>query len=80
MRFGFDILVLLLLVACFACKVVVADDEDEGVTPKIVGGDRAMNGEYPFFVLWNGCGASLIHPDIALSAGHVSYIRSFFLI
>lgn len=29
---------------------------------RIVGGDDADVGEYPFFVSWGGCGASLIHP------------------
>jgi hypothetical protein len=28
---------------------------------KIVGGKEADIGEYPFFVEWDGCGASLIH-------------------
>lgn len=29
---------------------------------RIVGGADADVGEYPFFVEWAGCGASLIHP------------------
>jgi secreted trypsin-like serine protease len=28
---------------------------------RIVGGQNAGIGEYPFFVEWDGCGASLIH-------------------
>jgi secreted trypsin-like serine protease len=37
---------------------------------RIVGGTQATPGEYPFFVEWSGCGASLIHDDIILSAAH----------
>eukprot|EP00980_Cylindrotheca_fusiformis_P031118 scaffold25830_cov162-Cylindrotheca_fusiformis.AAC.19 len=37
---------------------------------RIIGGDEAPPGQYPFFVQWNGCGASLIHEDIVLTAAH----------
>lgn len=37
--------------------------------PRIVGGTAAAAGQYPFFVNWNGCGATLIYPDIIISAG-----------
>jgi secreted trypsin-like serine protease len=43
---------------------------------RIVGGTQATPGEYPFFVQWGGCGASLIHEDIILSATHCNQIGS----
>lgn len=42
------------------------------VIPKVVGGTAAGAQEYPFFSRWGGCGATLIHNDIGLSAAHVS--------
>ena len=39
---------------------------------RIVGGADADPGEFPFFVQWSGCGASLVWKDIVLSAAHVS--------
>jgi hypothetical protein len=39
-------------------------------TPRIVGGTDTSN--VPYFILWGGCGATLIHNDIALSAAHCS--------
>lgn len=38
----------------------------------MVGGSNASASKYPFFVSWGGCGATLIHNDIALSAAHCS--------
>jgi len=32
---------------------------------RIVGGSDADDGKYPFFVEWDGCGASLIHSGTA---------------
>ncbi|KAI2508047.1 peptidase [Fragilaria crotonensis] len=43
---------------------------------RIVGGVDAEIGRYPFFVEWEGCGASLIHKDIILSAAHCAGIES----
>lgn len=43
---------------------------------RIVGGSQASAGSYPFFVKWNGCGASLIHEDILLTAAHCSGISN----
>ena len=37
---------------------------------KLVGGNDASKGEYPFFAHWDGCGASVIHDDLVLSAAH----------
>ncbi|GKY97987.1 hypothetical protein MPSEU_000756800 [Mayamaea pseudoterrestris] len=36
----------------------------------IVGGTLAAQGDFPSFVLGNGCGGNLIHTDIVLSAAH----------
>ena len=49
---------------------------------RIVGGNNAMPGEYPWFVSWGGCGASLIHDDIVLSAAHceVSWASDFVVV
>lgn len=45
-----------------------ADDENES---RIVGGRAAAPGAFPFFVQWSrGCGGSLIHSDLVLSAAH----------
>jgi secreted trypsin-like serine protease len=38
---------------------------------RIVGGSAAPLGEYPSFAWWDqGCGATLVHEDIALTAAH----------
>lgn len=57
-------------------SVVLSNDEGTflpsdpvGASPRIVGGDDASK-SYPYFILWSGCGASLIHNDIALTAAH----------
>ena len=42
---------------------------------RVVGGSQTEDDEFPFFILWGGCGASLIHGDIALSAAHVSCVQ-----
>jgi len=42
--------------------------ETTGTTP--VGAVVAGEKEFPFFVDWGGCGGSLIHEDIVLSAAH----------
>jgi len=40
------------------------------IESKIVGGTNAPFDAYPFFVSWNGCGASLVASDVILSAAH----------
>ena len=46
-------------------------EERRAQTSRIVGGNQATKGEYPYFVQWmRGCGASLIHADIVLTAAH----------
>jgi hypothetical protein len=52
------------------------DDEDDPEA-RIVGGNAASRGEYKFFAKWSGCGASLIAPDILLTAAHVSILFCF---
>ena len=42
---------------------------------RIIGGNDAPSGRYPFFVQWHGCGASLIHEDIILTAAHCAPIE-----
>lgn len=38
-----------------------ASYDDTSENTRIVGGDDADIGKYPFFVGWEGCGAALIH-------------------
>jgi len=45
-------------------------DANNVFTPQIFGGDRASRGEYGFYVQCDGCGATLIAPDMILSAAH----------
>ena len=66
--------ILLLLIV--ACKAGHFDDDDvlnddDILDGRIVGGEDAEPGEFPFFVKWRGCGASLIWKDILLTAAHV---------
>jgi secreted trypsin-like serine protease len=62
------------LVALFSVIILIAKGQDVDV--RIVGGTAARSDDYPFFVFWEGCGGTLIHGDIALTAAHVR--RSFF--
>jgi secreted trypsin-like serine protease len=54
----------------------VASDGEENpfgdLDSRIVGGQNAEPGEFPYFVQWKGCGASLIWEDMLLTAAHVS--------
>jgi secreted trypsin-like serine protease len=38
--------------------------------PRIVGGEAALPGEFPYFVQGNGCGGSLVAADVVLTAAH----------
>lgn len=40
------------------------------IVANIFGGNTAEEGDFPYFVQLNGCGASLIAPDIVLTAAH----------
>ena len=42
----------------------------ESWSSRIVGGTNAAAGEYPYMVLGDLCGASLVAPDVVLSAAH----------
>lgn len=83
-RFGVEqmkVLFLSLLVA-LGCESGIASEHNEGRhqlravdqdrqwEPRIVGGQDASKGEFPFFVQGEGCGASLIWKDIVLCASH----------
>jgi hypothetical protein len=47
----------------------------EELESRVVGGTDASPGQYKYFASWaGGCGASLIHDDILLTAAHVRYI------
>jgi len=48
-----------------------SNDINRDLGGRIVGGTQANFGEFPYFVEWDtGCGASLIHSDIILTAAH----------
>ena len=47
-----------------------ANPKNTGQQGRIIGGIRAKKDEFPYFVDWDGCGGSLIHSDIVLSAAH----------
>ena len=41
---------------------------------RIIGGEVATEGEFPFFVDFGGCGASLIYEDIVVTAAHCAIV------
>jgi secreted trypsin-like serine protease len=54
-----------------AATQAVADPPPDPVTPQVVGGTRAAQGEFPFMVrLSMGCGGALYTPQIVLTAAH----------
>jgi len=61
---------LLLVVATTMASVVFAEPVKKDDPGKIVGGDDAAIGDYPYFVVMGGCGGALIAPDIVLTAAH----------
>lgn len=58
--------------------LVLEDNDDEFVATtthipaqsRIVGGTNTQVDEYPFFVSWAGCGASVVARDVILTAAH----------
>jgi secreted trypsin-like serine protease len=46
------------------------DDDDLNPLPRIVGGQIALNADFPWYVQGYGCGGALIWPDVVLSAAH----------
>jgi trypsin len=46
------------------------EQEEDATEPRIVGGDVAPPGRYPFFVQGQGCGATLVASDVVLTAAH----------
>jgi len=66
---------LLLVVATTMASVVFAEPVKKGDPGKIIGGDDAAIGDYPYFVVMGNCGGALIAPDIVLTAAHCkSYV------
>jgi secreted trypsin-like serine protease len=53
-----------------------ANNSTKVAQPRIIGGNTADEGKYPFFAQWSGCGASLIHGDILLTAAHCAALSS----
>lgn len=54
-------------------EILVEEKEDEnlgGMITRIVGGDDADPGEYPYYAQMGGCGGTLIAPNVLLSAAH----------
>ncbi|CAJ1958914.1 unnamed protein product [Cylindrotheca closterium] len=72
----FCLLSMLFIASSDAAPLLFSDNDNSEVEGRIVGGTNAQPGEFPFFVQWTGCGASLIHEDIILTAAHCSPIDS----
>jgi hypothetical protein len=53
-------------------KMFIPQEEErpDESDPRIVNGDEVPPGRYPFFVQGDGCGGSLILPDVVLTAAH----------
>eukprot|EP00546_Thalassionema_frauenfeldii_P018278 CAMPEP_0178895390 /NCGR_PEP_ID=MMETSP0786-20121207/561_1 /TAXON_ID=186022 /ORGANISM="Thalassionema frauenfeldii, Strain CCMP 1798" /LENGTH=344 /DNA_ID=CAMNT_0020565617 /DNA_START=127 /DNA_END=1161 /DNA_ORIENTATION=+ len=78
MKLSTPVLVLLHLVNFSTARLEGSKDRHrhELWQERIVGGSAASRNEYPYFVSWGGCGASLIAPDVILSAAHCNGISS----
>lgn len=51
-------------------RVEDAGDRELDITARIVGGQTAEKGEYPYFVQGDGCGGTMIWKDVILTAAH----------
>lgn len=68
------LLVISTAVLCFADEELVRTSRH--LKSVIVNGTPAEKGEFPYFVDWSGCGGSLVHHDVVLSAAHChEYIK-----
>jgi secreted trypsin-like serine protease len=54
----------------FASPEKITNPEKIADPGRIVGGEEAELGEYPYFVEMGGCGGALVAPDIVLTAAH----------
>jgi secreted trypsin-like serine protease len=68
------------IILCLAIRCVADHNDEEALDDRIVGGEDAEAGEFPFFVQWRGCGASLIWEDVLLTAAHVRQAECFELL
>lgn len=70
-RYAVAALSAALIVGFMGAPAQARPDTGDDVTPQIVGGTRASQGEYPWMVrLSMGCGGSLITPQVVLTAAH----------
>ncbi len=46
------------------------EEEDENEIPRIVGGSEVARGKYPYMVYGVSCGATLVAPNVLLTAAH----------
>jgi len=53
-----------------ATKIPIDSEYHRRTQNRIVGGDAVTSSDYEFFALLGGCGGSLVHKDIVLSAAH----------
>lgn len=54
--------------------------QEANIQPRIVGGEDAEVGQFPYYVDMYTCGGVLIHPEVVLSAGHCGYYAGAFVL